>query len=425
MSINELKEKLDEKWKEPGFRKATYIIVPTLSFITGLVIPSPFTLSHTPKLEDITNEVLKDTTNMVLPDGSVYEGSILSVSKLRQGYGKLTTPEGSVYEGEWLKDHLDYGTKTTQSSVYVGHFDADLKLSGFGIIDYSEGYIKSKRAQGTPDADITKRYIGNWSNNRKQGLGRSIKCDESMEFGNYRKGIFQKVEGANYRVGESVYGIDVSHYQKDLDWDNLALYCDAFGNVTASANAQSPYLQPVLFCYIKATEGASVQDDKYNSYVAEAKHHGIVHGAYHFLRLETDINKQVQNFLETVKWSEGDLPPVLDVEEEQEILKIGAGPAQTAILDWLEKVEQKLGVRPIIYTRDIIRSKYLTDPRFSTYEFWIALYSDNQPSSLGWLIWQKTDKGFMNGSKGQIDVNFFKGNYSAFCQFLTDTAPKK
>lgn len=425
MSIKELKEKLGEKWKEPGFRKSVYIAVPTLTFITGLVIPSPITFSHSPRIEDITNEVLKDTANMALPDGSVYEGSVLSVSKLRQGYGKLTTPDGAVYEGEWLKDHLDYGTKTSESSVYVGHFDADLKLDGFGIIDYSEGYIKTKREQGSPDADITKRYIGNWSKNKKQGLGRSIKCDESMEFGNYVGGIFQKVEGTNYLVGQSVYGIDVSHYQKDINWDNLALYCDAFGNVTAETNSQSPYLQPVLFCYIKATEGASVQDDKYNTYVAEAKHHAIVHGAYHFLRLETSIDKQVQNFLETVKWTEGDLPPVLDVEEEQEILKIGAGPAQAAILEWLDKVEKKLGVRPVIYTREIIRDKYLTDARFSTYEFWIAKYSGEQLNVFNWLIWQKTDKGVMNGHKGQIDVNIFKGNYAAFNQYLTSATAKQ
>lgn len=425
MSINELKEKFGEKWNEPRFKKSIYVAVPTFTFIVGLVIPSPFSFSHTASLEDITNEVLKDTTNMALPDGSVYEGGVLAVSKLRQGYGKLTTPDGAVYEGEWLKDHLDYGTKTCGSYVYVGHFDKDLQLNGFGIADYSEGFINSKRMEGVMDANITKRYIGNWSKNKKQGIGRSIKCDESMEFGNYNNGIFQKVEGANYRVGESVYGIDVSHYQREIDWDNLALHCDAFGNVTGGANTPSPYLQPVFFCYIKATEGISAQDDKYNTNVAEAKHHGIVHGAYHFLRLETNIDKQVQNFLETVKWTEGDLPPVLDVEEEQEILKVGAEPAQAAILDWLDKVEKKLGVRPIIYTRDIIRSKYLTDSRFSTYDFWIALYSDNQPTSLGWLIWQKTDNGLMNGHKGQIDVNFFKGNYAAFCQYLTDAAAKQ
>lgn len=422
MSINELKEKLDEKWKDPGFRKTIYIAVPSLTFLAGLFIPSPFSLSHTARLEDITNEVLKDTANMALPDGSIYEGGILSVSKLRQGYGKLTAPDGAVFEGEWLKDHLDYGTKTSESSVYVGHFDADMNLDGFGIIDYSEGYIKSKREQGVADAEITKRYIGNWSKNKKQGIGRSVKCDESMEFGKYAEGIYQRVPGANYQVGQSIYGIDVSHYQKEIDWDQLALYCDAFGNVTASTTTESPYLQPVLFCYIKATEGASVQDDKYNSYVAEAKHHGIVHGAYHFLRLETNTDKQVQNFLETVKWTEGDLPPVLDVEEEQEILKVGAGPAQAAILDWLDKVEKKLGVRPIIYTRDIIKDKYLTDSRFSTYDFWIALYSDNQPSCLGWLIWQKTDKGVMNGHKGHIDVNIFKGNYASFKQYISDAA---
>ena len=68
------------------------------------------------------------------------------------------------------------------------------------------------------ECDIVQTYIGNWHNNNKQGLGRSVKVDGSMDFGRYDKGVFQAVPDVNYRVGGSVYGVDFSHYQKDVDW---------------------------------------------------------------------------------------------------------------------------------------------------------------------------------------------------------------
>lgn len=408
-----------EKLKGLKDKKTLYVLIPIITFIVGLIIPSPFFYHG---LRDyITNsyEVLVDTANMKFPDGSVYEGSIIANTKERQGYGKLTMEDGTIYEGEWKQDRLPYGTKTSKSSEYIGHFDERLNLDGFGIIDYSEQYIRGKREQGMEDMNITKRYIGNWRNNNKQGIGRSIKCDGTMEFGDYRDGIYQKVEGANYKIGGSVYGIDVSHHQADIDWDKMALYCDNNGNVFANKNTDSPYRQPVFFCYMKATEGATVKDKTYSVRMIEAQRHGIARGAYHFLHIGTNIKEQIRNFLETATWTSGDMPPALDVELEAEITEFGIENSQKVVLEWLETVEERLGVRPIIYTREAIKNKYLNDGRFEKYDFWIARYSENQPNNFDWLLWQKTENGYLNGTKGNIDINLFKSNYSSFEKFLS------
>lgn len=47
------------------------------AFFAGLIIPSPFFKSNS-VLDDLGNDMIavKDTTNMVLPDGAVYEGSL-------------------------------------------------------------------------------------------------------------------------------------------------------------------------------------------------------------------------------------------------------------------------------------------------------------------------------------------------------------
>lgn len=386
-------------------------------FLIGLALPSPFFRDGLRSIMRNEMEELEYTTNMIIEGGS-YSGNIVKNSNVRSGYGRFETKEGSVYEGNWKDNKLVYGTRTTPSSVYTGHFDIDLNNDGFGIINYTEDFIQGKKKQGLSDSDITITYIGNWSKNVKQGLGRSIKKDGSMDFGRYSEGLLQKVSGANYRIGGSVYGIDISHFQKDIDWNNLALYCDKNGNVYSNSPKEKIFMQPVFFAYMKATEGATIKDEIFSVRMTEAERHGIVKGAYHFLHLGSTIDAQLQNFLETATWTRGDLPPALDVEVENEINMYGVEVLQSMTLEWLQKVEERMGVRPVIYTRESIRNKYLNDSRFKKYQFWIARYSDKGPDVFDWQIWQKTEKGQINGHNGNIDIDLFRGNYDSFKKYI-------
>lgn len=387
-----------------------------------MIIPSPFyTQKRNVWIGDTEQRELSDTTNMKYPNGSIYDGSLIIGTTIRQGFGRLTTPEGSVYEGNWKDDRLPYGQRITKSSVYTGKFDKELNNEGFGIIKYSDEYINGKRKQGSADNTIVTVYIGNWCNNNKHGLGRSIKADGSMDFGMYYNGLFQKVSGANYRFGGSVYGIDVSHHQSNINWDELALYCDRNGNVYHGYPSDKSYMQPVLFAYIKATEGATIKDATYNIRAIEAERHGIVKGAYHFLHLGSTVEEQVKNFTETVSWTIGDMPPALDIEVVTEIQTYGVDKLKEMALSWLDKVEKIMHVRPIIYTREDIRNLYLNDNRFKKYDFWIARYSDKGPDNFDWHFWQMCDKGIMKGyDSGTIDINLFKGDYTAFQKFINN-----
>jgi GH25 family lysozyme M1 (1,4-beta-N-acetylmuramidase) len=88
-------------------------------------------------------------------------------------------------------------------------------------------------------------------------------------------------------------------------------------------------------------------------------------------------------------------------------------------LSWLEEVENKMHVQPIIYTRESIYNKYLQDARFKKYDFWIAKYSDNTPQVDGWRLWQMSERGRAHGyDGGSIDVNIFNGDYAAFLKYI-------
>lgn len=359
---------------------------------------------------------------MPVPNGT-YTGSIIRGTSIRDGEGYFVNKDDERYEGTWEKDKLVYGTRINSISEYTGQFDEELRNHGFGIIKYSDEYISNKSNRGLQDSTIIVSYIGNWYKDKKHGLGRAIKKDGSMEFGEYKDGIFQPTTGASYKVGEKVYGIDVSRHQADIDWDNLALYCDANGNVRNVDNENKKYMQPVFFVYLKATEGDSLKDRTYKNRKMEAQNHRIVSGAYHYFRLGIDVNAQVKNFLETATWSEGDLPPALDVEDEDDIRKYGVDKLQETVLYWLEAIEEKMGVRPIIYTRDFILNEYLDSPKFKEYKFWIARYG-NSPSYSDWQFWQKSDAVRMKGHNGPIDVNQFAGNYDAFKSYIDDLGNK-
>lgn len=396
-----------------------------VAFVAGWLIPSP--LVHREPSEDsmaMTEAALKDTVNMVMPDGSVYEGSLDARTDAFEGYGILTKGN-SRYEGTWREGKLTFGKRTTPQSVYEGSFNADLDNNGFGIITYTQEYIDGKRNQGLSDNEIVSKYIGNWRNNLKDGIGRAVMVDSSMAFGRYRDGVLDNPEGSDFQVGDRVYGIDVSRHQGDIDWNQLALYCDSEGKVFAAKPTEKKYLQPVFFVYVKATEGATVKDRTFDIRMTEAERHGITKGAYHFLRLGSPVEEQIKNFTETANWSEGDLPPALDVEVESEIQAHGVARLLDMTYTWLEEVEQKMNVRPIIYTRESIRDKYLAkDPRFAKYQCWIARYHPDGPVKEEWTFWQMTERGRLKGYKGDVDIDIFKGTYRDFETYLRSIATK-
>lgn len=410
------------QWQRNPLRPT--IILAAVSFVAGWLVPDPWgnseDSSESEEIADggevIKQEVPVDTT-LTYPDGSVYKGSFMVSSNTREGYGRLTFKDGKSYcEGEWKSDILEYGEKVTTSSTYLGHLDTNQRNNGYGMSTYSEKYIEGKRKQGIPDSQIIKKYYGNWKGDLKSGTGFSIMADGSMSFANYIDGVAELSSDKQFTVGDRVYGIDVSHHQKRIDWDNLAVYCDANG---IRSNKKTPFMQPVFFAYVKATEGSTYQDDMHDKHVSDAKKHGVVVGSYHFFRMANSVESQVKNFLDMSKYSEGDLPPVLDVEGKPgDIEQYGADKFQKEVLDWLDSVEKELHVKPIIYTRDDIKERFLTDSRFSQYDFWMARYNKVGPDYKQWRFWQQTESGWIKGCNRTVDINVFNGSYNEFLQYL-------
>ena len=192
--------------------------------------------------------------------------------------------------------------------------------------------------------------------------------------------------------GYQVHGIDISHYQGEVDWKML------------KQTLQGQF--PINFVFMKATEGGDFSDDKFVANFDSARAHGFIRGAYHFYNPKTDAHKQADFFIQSVKLEPGDLPPVLDIEKKGRDVK----KLQQDLKVWLRKVENHYGVKPIIYASYKFKTRYLNDSVFNSYPYWIAHYYVDSVKYQGeWKFWQHTDVGTLPGIKEQVDLNIFNG----------------
>ncbi len=192
----------------------------------------------------------------------------------------------------------------------------------------------------------------------------------------------------------NVRGIDISHYQPHVDWDQL---CEARLNDF-----------PIRFVIIKSTEGVSFRDKLFRKHSQSARSHGFVVGAYHFFSPTEDGDSQAQHYLRNTTLQPGDFPPVLDVETRG---KKPLAEFQEEVLSWLRVVEQAYGVKPIIYSGVSFKKKYLRGERFDAYPFWAAHYNKRSaPRYNGqWVMWQYSDQGRVQGVDQLVDLNVFHG----------------
>ena len=201
---------------------------------------------------------------------------------------------------------------------------------------------------------------------------------------------------AEYPEGYEIHGIDISHYQGKIDWEQLT-------------NAMIKGC-PVRFVIIKSTEGSSRLDENFRENFNQARDFGFIRGVYHFWSNKSTAREQAYYFLDQVHLTDGDLPPVLDIEHKPADKSVE--DFQRDVLTWLHIVEDKYHVKPILYTYYKFKEQYLSAPVFEDYPYWIAHYYVDKVQYKGkWKFWQHTDVGKLPGIKGYVDFNIYNGSY--------------
>lgn len=202
------------------------------------------------------------------------------------------------------------------------------------------------------------------------------------------------LDSVEVKKTSQILGIDVSHFQGDVNWQEVKE-------------------AKITFVYDKASEGKSFKDPDYPENKIGAHQNELAHGSYHFFTSDADAVEQAKFFISIIDYGPGDMPPVLDLEQGGIKGDINPATFQSEVLKWLSHVNATLGVKPIIYTNHVFGDRYLTREDFSEYNLWIAEYGVQNPTipktwaDKGWLIWQRSERGTIEGAIGQVDHDLY------------------
>lgn len=199
-----------------------------------------------------------------------------------------------------------------------------------------------------------------------------------------------------------IRGVDLSHYQGEVDWKVLSK-------------------QDIQFAYIKATEGSGHVDDRFAANWDNAGEADVKAGAYHFFSFDSPGESQAANFISCVAKREGMLPPVIDVEyyADKKNNPPEPGPVREQLRIMIETLQEYYGMTPVIYSTEEVWERYL-EGYFEEYPLWIRNVFAKPRISQPWTFWQYSNRGRLDGYEGgtrYIDLNVFCGDERAWEEF--------
>lgn len=229
----------------------------------------------------------------------------------------------------------------------------------------------------------------------------SLACLAGPTFAFYpKKGDSAPHHGVRDARRKAIQGIDVSRWQGDIDWEKVK---DA----------------GTRFAFIKATEGGDHVDPNFKRNWIEAKKHGIPRGAYHFVWWCRPAKDQVRWIKKHIPRDPDALPPVLDVEwqnDSQCTRRVSREDALEKIRIMMAALREHTGKKPIIYT-DINFHEDVLEGAFNDHPYWLrstAAPLAKRYARDRWEFWQFTTTGRVPGIVGHVDRNAFFGSEREF-----------
>ena len=330
----------------------------------------------------------------------------------RQGTGIERDTTDRIIVGHYEADTLTTGIRLDSAAIYSGDFGGNM-ANGHGCCVTQDGTY----------------YEGQWVNDRRQGFGFAISPTTHLRVGQWN-GDRYLGERMHY-TGERIYGIDISRYQHGhgrkkypILWNQLRI--TYLGNKNQK-NAKGTVDYPVSFVFIKSTESTNIRNPFYAQDYLIARQQGIPIGAYHFFSYKTSGSAQASHFLMNTLFKKGDLPPVLDLEPYPSQIAAMGGPQVLFkhVHQWLQAVERRTKVKPILYVSQSFVNRYLPEaPDLKRdYQVWIARYGEYKPD-VKLAVWQLSPNGRVRGIHGEVDINVFNGYHTQWEAFLEEMTLK-
>ena len=194
-------------------------------------------------------------------------------------------------------------------------------------------------------------------------------------------------------------GIDVSEWQGDINFKKVKD-------------------DGIKIVYIRAGQGFSYKDAKFERNYQEARKNGLKIGVYHYVtaRSTEDAKLQARFFASLISNKKIDCKLAMDFESFGNLTNLQINEISLAYLKELEQLTKK---EVIVYS-NTYSAKYKFNSKVAKYPLWVAQYGVNEPQDNGhWKNWegyQYTSMGRVKGINGNVDLDKFTHNI-----FLSNT----
>lgn len=183
-------------------------------------------------------------------------------------------------------------------------------------------------------------------------------------------------------------GIDISEWQGDIK----------FREVKEAG---------IEIVYIRAGQGFSYEDSKFEENYEEAKRNGLKVGAYHYVtaRTEEEARQQARFFVSLVSGKEIDCKLAMDFESFGNLSNSEINRIAVAFAEEVERISQK---EVIVYS-NTYDARYVFSREVAKYPLWVAQYGVEEPQDNGnWNYWegfQYSSSGRISGINGNVDLD--------------------
>ncbi|MDR2355268.1 MAG: glycoside hydrolase family 25 protein [Clostridiales Family XIII bacterium] len=197
-------------------------------------------------------------------------------------------------------------------------------------------------------------------------------------------------------AAEALFGIDVSRYQGDIDWDRVAADGISFAIIRMG--------------YRGYDTGKPVTDEFFEANMRGALRAGVRVGVYFFSQAvnETEAREEAEMVLAGVAPYEVSFPIVFDIEE------ISGQNARTDALTTAEVTDiaiafceriREAGYTPMIYANPKWFVSRMELDRLEPYAKWLAQYYKTPSFPYAFSVWQFSSSGSVDGIKGNVDLD--------------------
>lgn len=190
--------------------------------------------------------------------------------------------------------------------------------------------------------------------------------------------------------GDQYKGIDVSQWQGDIDFEQVA----------ASG---------IQIVYIRSSLGGGFIDPYFEQNYQRARAAGLKIGFYHYVtaRTASQAEYQARFFVQVIQGKRVDCRLAMDFED---LTNLSAAEANEIGLAFIRELEKASGKKAVVYSNTYTAGAVFSGA-LTKYPLWAAAYGVSQPSSAvnwsSWAGWQYTDQGQVPGISGYVDRDIF------------------